>query len=164
MNTGIGWQFYFARQYDQAIEALKKTVELDKDYVFSHDILGQAYEQKGMLDEATKEIEKAVALSGRRTLSLGTLGHVYAAAGKLEEANSVLDELKELSKQKYVSAYDVALVCAGLGDADQTLEFLEKAYDEHNGWLNFLNVEPRFDNLRSHPRFKSLLKKVRLAN
>ena len=164
LNTGIGWQFYFARQYDQAIAALKEVLELDKDYVFAHDILGQAYEQKGVLEEAIAESEKAAALSGRRTLSLGTLGHVYATAGKREEANSVLDELKELSKQKYVSAYDVALVCAGLGDTDQTFEFLEKAYDDHNGWLNFLNVEPRFDNLRSHPRFKSLLKKVRLAN
>jgi len=162
LNTGIGWQFYFARQYDQAIAALKEVLELDKDYIFAHDILAQAYEQKGVLEEAIAESEKAAALSERRTLSLGTLGHVYTAAGKLEEANSVLDELKELSKQKYVSAYDVALVCAGLGDADQSFEYLEKAYDEHNGWLNFLNVEPRFDNLRSDPRFAALLKKMGL--
>jgi len=162
LNTGIGWQHYFAREFDQAISALQKTLELDGDYIIAHDILGQVFEQKGMLEEATKEIEKAVALSSRRTLSLGTLGHVYSTAGKSQKANKVLTELTKRATKKYVSAYDVALVFAGLGDSDQTFEFLERAYDEHNGWLNFLNVEPRFDDLRSDRRFADLVKKVGL--
>ncbi len=162
VNTGIGWQFYFARQYDQAIEALKKTIELDKDYVFAHDILGQAYEQKGMLEEAIVEIEKAVALSNRRTLSLSSLGHVFATAGRLEEAKNILAELNELSRKSYLSAYDIAIVYTGIGEPDKAFEWLEKAYAEHNGWLNFLNVEPRFDSVRSDPRFAELVKKVGL--
>jgi serine/threonine-protein kinase len=162
LSAGIGWQFYFARDYDRAIEALNKTLDLDGNFIFARDVLGQAYEQKGMYDEAIEQIEKAAALSNRRTLSLGGLGHAYALAGKRDAAQKILDELLDLSKQKYVSAYDLALIYAGLGENEQALEWLEKADEQRNGWLNFLLVEPRFDALRSEAKFAELVKKVGL--
>jgi serine/threonine-protein kinase len=162
LNAGIGWQYYFARDFDRAIAALQKTLELDKDFLFAHDVLGQAYAQKGMHEQAIAEIEKAVALSNRRTLSLGALGHAYALAGKRDEAQKILDELLALAQQKYVSSYDIALVYTGLGEKEQALEWLEKAFEEHNGWLVFLNVEPQFDGLRSEARFTALLKRMGL--
>jgi serine/threonine-protein kinase len=162
LSAGIGWQYYFARQFDQAIEALQKTLEMDENFLFAHDILGQTYLQMGMYEQAIAEMGKAVALSHRRTLSLGALGHAYALAGKRDEAQKILDELLALAQQKYVSSYDIALVYAGMDEKDQTLAWLEKAYEEHNGWLVFLNVEPRFDSLRAEARFGALLKKVGL--
>ncbi|MGH7451995.1 MAG: TPR end-of-group domain-containing protein, partial [bacterium] len=95
-------------------------------------------------------------------LSLGALGHAYALAGKRDEAQKILDELLALAQQEYVSAYDIALVYTGMSEKDQAFVWLEKAHDEHNGWLVFLNVEPRFDNLRAEARFGTLLKKVGL--
>jgi tetratricopeptide (TPR) repeat protein len=162
LNAGIGWQFYFARQLDQAITALQKTLAMDENFLFARDLLGQAYAQKGMHERAIAEMEKAVALSNRRTLSLGALGHAYALAGKSDEARKILDELLALAQQKYVSSYDVALVYAGLGEKEQALEWLEKAYGEQNGWLSFLNVEPRFDALRPDAKFQELIQKVGL--
>jgi len=162
LKAGIGWQYYFAREYDQAIAALQKTLELDANFLFARDLLGQTYTQKGMHEQAIAEIEKAVALSNRRTLSLRALGHAYALAGKPEAARQILAELKQLAAQKYVSAYDIALVHAGLGEKDQAFEWLEKAFDEHNGWLVFLNVEPRFDGLRAEAAFLALRRKMGL--
>jgi serine/threonine-protein kinase len=162
LNTGMGWVHYFARQYDRAIEAARKTLELEKDFVFARDILGQAYEMKGMYEEAIAELETAAALSNRRTLSLRTLGHVYAISGRRAEAQQVLDELLARAGQKYVSPYDIAVVYNGLGETDCVFEWLEKAYEEHSGWLVFLNVEPRFEGLRADTRFQALLKKVGL--
>lgn len=164
LNAGIGWQFYFARQFDEAIAALQKTLEMDENFLFARDLLGQAYAQKGLHEQALAEMEKAVALSNRRTLSLGALGYAYALAGKRDEAQKILDELLALAQQKYVSSYDVALVYAGLGENEQTLACLEKACADQNGWLSFLNVEARFDNLRPEARFGVLLKKVGLLN
>ncbi|MFQ5636778.1 MAG: protein kinase [bacterium] len=163
LNAGIGWQYYFARKNDLAIEALQKTLELDDKFIFAHDILGQVYEQKGMLEEAIVEIEKAVALSKRRTLSLSALGYTFATAGMMQEAKRVLEELKTRAKNEYVSAYDAALVHAGMGKTQHAFALLEKAYEDRTGWLCFLNVEPRFDSLRKDPRFKTLLKKVGLS-
>jgi serine/threonine-protein kinase len=162
LKAGIGWQFYFARQYNQAIAALQKTLEMDANFLFARDLLGQAYTQKGMHEQAIAEIEKAVALSNRRTLTLGALGHAYAQARKPEAARQILAELKQLAAQKYVSACDIALVHAGLGEKDQAFEWLEKAFDEHNGWLVFLNVEPRFDSLRTAAAFSALRRKMGL--
>jgi len=162
LKAGIGWQYYFARQFEQAIAALQKTLEMDENFLFARDILGQTYLQKGMPEQALAEMEKAVALSHRRTLSLGTLGHACAISGKSAEAQKILQELLELAKSKYVSSYDIALVYAGLGENDQALTWLEKAFAEHNGWLVFLKVEPRLEPLRAEARFSALLKKVGL--
>ncbi len=162
LKAGIGWQYYFARQFDLAVAALEKTLEMDEYFLFAHDLLGQAYLQKGMHEQAIAEMEKAVALSHRRTLSLGTLGHAYATAARNKDAQSILDELLERAQQKYVSAYDVALIYAGMGENEQALAWLEKAYEEHNGWLVFLKVEPRLDALHAEARFNELLNSVGL--
>jgi tetratricopeptide (TPR) repeat protein len=163
LNSGIGWQYYFAREYDQATWALQQVLQMDPAFVFARDILGQVYEQQGKHAQAIVEIEKAVEFSNRRTLSLSSLAHALATAGKLEEAAAILDELGERAKKNYVSAYDIALVYAGMDEADQSFDWLQKAFEEHTGWLNFLNVEPRFDRLRLDPRFKQQLEKVGLV-
>jgi tetratricopeptide (TPR) repeat protein len=162
LNTGIGWRYYFAREYDQAIIALQQVLNLEPDFMIARDILGQSYEQHGMLAEAIVEIEKAVELSNRQSLSLCSLGHAFAVAGRLKEAKGILAELKKLAKKAPVSAYHKALVYTGLGDSEKALASLEKAYDDHNGWLNFLKVEPRFNGLRSNARFNDLVQKVGL--
>lgn len=162
INTGRGWQFYLAGQHERALLALEQTLEMDKDYVFARDLLGQIYAQQGRYEEAIDELEKAVALSNRRTLSLAALGHVYAVAGKTDEAKQILEELLALAQQKYVSSYDVALIYAGLSENERAMEWLEKAYEEHNCWLGFLNIEPRFHRLRQEARFVALLEKVGL--
>lgn len=135
---------------------------MDKDYVFARDLLGQVYAQQGRYEEAIAELEKVVALSNRRTLSLAALGHVYAVAGKIDKAKQILAELLALAQQKYVSSYDIALIYAGLAENARALEWLEKAYSEHNCWVGFLNIEPRFHNLRLEARFVALLKRVGL--
>lgn len=162
INTGLSWQFYLAGQHECALQALEQTLEMDKDYVFARDLLGQVYAHQGMYEEAIAELEKAVALSNRRTLSLAALGHVYAVAGKTDEANQILAELLALAQQKYVSSYDVALIYAGLAEHERALAWLEKAYEEHNCWLGFLSIEPRFQKFRSESRFAALLQKVGL--
>jgi len=162
LNTGMGWQFYFARQYDRALEAVRTTLELDENFIFARDILGQVYEQQGMYEQAIAELKQAVALSSRRTLSLRSLGHAYALAGRRAEAQQVLDDLLKRAEQKYVSPYDIAVLYVGLDDKESAFTCLEKAYEEHSGWLVFLNVEPKFDSLRADPRFQTLLKKVGL--
>ena len=57
----------------------------------------------------------------------------------------------------------MAMVYVGLGDTDQTLIWLDKAYEERSGYMPWLKVEPKWDNLRTDPRFAVLLRRVGFA-
>jgi Flp pilus assembly protein TadD len=93
---------------------------------------------------------------------LAFLGRAYALAGKTDEAQKILAQLKQLSARRYVPAYHVAMIYAGLGDKEQTLAWLEKAYQQRVWAMVFLKVEPELDGLRSDPRFAALVQKVGL--
>jgi hypothetical protein len=54
--------------------------------------------------------------------------------------------------------YDCGKV--GLGDKEQALTWLERAYDEQDPWLFWLKTWPPLDPLRSEPRFQALLCRV----
>ena len=46
----------------------------------------------------------------------------------------------------------------------KALEWLDKAYEDRNSWMPFLQGEPRLDPLRSDPRFQDLLRRMNLSN
>jgi hypothetical protein len=60
------------------------------------------------------------------------------------------------------TAYDVASDYAILEDRGESLLWLEKAYGERDWRLIEVAVEPRFDPLRSDPRFQDLLRRLNL--
>jgi serine/threonine-protein kinase len=165
INFELGLAFYYARDYDRAIEQFQKTLELDPNFPPLHQFFPAAYEQKGMYGEAIAGFQKAIPLKGGSewSFSMAGLSHVYAVSGKKSEARLVLDELKQLSGREYVPAYSIALVYAGLGEKDQAFAWLEKAYAEHSFNMAWLKVEPRWDSLRSDPRFADLLRRVGLS-
>ncbi len=161
-STSVGLQLYLARQYDQAIEQLRKTLDMDANFPTAHLFLGFAYEQKGMFEEAIAEIQKGSSLSEGDPTMAGALGHAYAVSGRKDRAQNVLVELKQLSRQRYVAPFEIAVIHIGLGDKDQTFEWLEKAYRDHSPWLVFLKVDPRFDSLHGDSRYRDLRRRMGL--
>ena len=83
-------------------------------------------------------------------------------SGRKDEALKLFDELRGYSKQRYTSPFLTAIIYMGLGEKDQALEQLEKAYEDRSDYLPFLNAEPAFDSLRSDPRFQDLLRRMGL--
>ncbi len=164
INFNLALDFYYAHEYDQAIEQFRKTLELDPNFPPAYQFLPAAYEQKGKYGEAIAEFQKAPPVKGGSewSFSRAGLGHAYAVSGQKREAQAVLDELKQFSEQQYIPATSVALIYAGLGDKDQAFAWLDKAYEEHSFQMAWLKVEPRWDTLRSDPRFADLLRRVGL--
>src|SRR5215468_8694315 len=94
--------------------------------------------------------------------SRGELGYALAVAGRRTEALAMLEDLRHLSAARYVSPYSVALVHAGLGNRDQALAWLDKAYAERSDYMPYLTLEPMLDGLRSDHRFDALVRRVGL--
>src|SRR5688572_20540438 len=81
-TANVGYPYYFARQYDQAIGYYRKALDLDPNYAWSYLWIGQANLGKGMYNEAIADINKAIALSDGNVRMKATLGYAYAVAGK----------------------------------------------------------------------------------
>jgi tetratricopeptide (TPR) repeat protein len=162
INTGVGHVLYLSRQYDPAIEQYQKAIKLDPEFVQARLWFGRPYLQKRMYKEAIAELNHAVTLSGGSTISLAMLGHAYAASGNKKEAEKINEKLTERSKHHYVPSYWIAMLRIGFGDKDESLTWLERAFQERSSWLVWAGVEPRFDTLRSDPRFASLMAKMKL--
>ncbi len=160
----LGWHYLYARQYDQAIEQFRKTLELDPAFPQAQRYAAWAYLQKGMHQEAIASLRAALGQLGRNPAVEGELGHALGVAGQRAEALAMLEGLRQLSSTRYVSPYSVALVHCGLGDRDQALAWLEKAYLERSDYMPYLNREPMLDGLRSDPRFAALVRRVGLPN
>ena len=160
INADLGSVLCSARRYDAAIEQLRKTVEMDPRFYYAHWNLGQALEVKGLVDEASAEYEKAIALDDD-PLSPGLLAHLYAKIGKKDKALQLLERLRETSQRRYVTPYIFAIIHLGLGEKEQAMGFLEKTYEDRDGYnLAFIKVDPFLDPLRGDPRFEALVEKI----
>ncbi len=164
VGTHLGWHYLYARQYDQAIEQFRKTLELDPAFPQTQRYAAWAYLQKGMRQEAIASLRAALGGLGRNPEVEGELGYALGVAGRRAESLAMLEGLRQLSSTRYVSPYSVALVHCGLGDRDQALAWLEKAYVERSDYMPYLNREPMLDGLRSDPRFAALVRRVGLPN
>jgi serine/threonine-protein kinase len=162
-NIHLGWHYFYARQYDQALEQIEKTVEMDKNFAQTYPWLGLILEQKGRYAEAIAAFQNAIKLFPEgSSIAEAELAHVYAVSGNREEAQKIIAELQELAKTKYVSSFQIAAIYAGLGEKDQAFAWLEKAQEERSDGLVNLKAEQRFDSLRSDPRFKDLARRIGL--
>jgi serine/threonine-protein kinase len=158
INTVEAIVLLFARQYDRAINQFQTTLELDPNFNLAREYLGQAYVQKGMYSEAIGEFQRAMPLRGG--LLKGELGHAYAMTGDTNKALETIHDMTKLWERGNFQAHRIAIVHTGLGDKEQALEWLEKSYTERDPWMVRLNVDPRFDTLRSDPQFQDLLRRM----
>ena len=151
--------YLYARQFDKALDQAKKTYDLDPSMVTGQNWMCHAYDVNGMYAESLAISEKATQLN--RSL-LAALGYAYAKSGRRQEAEAVLKQWKEIEKTKYVANYWLAIVYAALGEKDAAFAELEKAYREHDWFLQRLKTDPFMDPLRGDPRFKDLVRRLGL--
>ena len=160
INTNLGEAYIYAHRHDDAIGQLRKTVEMDAGFYFTHYILGNALELKGQLPEAMAEYQRAIALNDD-PFPKGLLGHLYGKTGRKGEALQILSQLRQAREQRYVEAYVLAIVCLGVGDHNEALNWLEQGYRDRDGFtIAVIRVEPFLTPLHCNPRFEALAEKI----
>jgi eukaryotic-like serine/threonine-protein kinase len=162
MSTHLGWLYYYLRRNDQALSQLGKTLELDPNYGLAHWYIGLVKEQQGRYDEALDRMSRAVELLHGNLVVEADRAHALALSKRTAEAEESLGGLLTLSRTRYVNPVETALVYIGLGKSDEAFRWLDRAYEERSDLLVYLRVDPRFDPIRSDPRFAELIRRVGL--
>ncbi len=153
---------YFSRQYDRAIDKWKSVREMDPDFMRARLIVG-AYVEKGMFAEAFADNERF-----RPKISAASYwswrAYIQGKAGHTEDARRALNELLRLNPRTPVDPIVIAQAYAGLGEKQDALAWLEKAYAQRSDELVTLKVYPAYDPLRGAPQFQELLRRLRLQD
>src|SRR5207249_2223567 len=163
INTTMGWQFYVAGQNENAVEQLRKVLDIDAKFSPARRTLEEVYAHMGKQKEAVAEREKALSLSGGAELA-ASIEEDFNKSGYKGVLQSWLDGLTELSKHSYVSSCSIAESYMRMGEKQKAFEWLEKAYEEHDSGLVSLAVEPMFESLRTDPRFKEIVRRMKLPH
>lgn len=150
-----------AGRTDDALDRLKKTLEIAPNFWMPHLFASIAYIEKGMYAEAINEARLAKQFSPAQTNSNAFESYSLAKSGKSAEARATLDELLKLSTARFVPPTHIALAFNGLGETDKALEWLEKGYEQHDPKMAFLKVDPKWNSLRSEPRFVDLMRRMK---
>jgi tetratricopeptide (TPR) repeat protein len=149
------WVTYASRQYDLA---LKQFESLGDEGGLIH-----VYREKGMYPEAIASNKRWTATHpshSRDPYPLAVLASIYGLQGRNDEAEALIKELKETARHRYVSGFFFAEAYVGLGQSDEAITWLERAYEEHDEWMVFANSYPGLDRLRSEPRFQALMRRM----
>jgi tetratricopeptide (TPR) repeat protein len=159
-NAHQGWHYFYVRDYDHAIRDLQRTLVMQPNDFYSRRYLANAYEQKGMYAEALADLQQTPPAPALTPVMQAAFGYADAVAGKRPEATRIAGELENRAKKEYVSAFDIGLIYLGMAEKERALDWLERAFHERSWYLIYMRVDPRFDSLRSDPRFQDLIRRV----
>jgi len=148
---------------EEAVAHGRKAVELYPHGSGIHNLLGFAYAHRGRYQDAIQVLQEASVMTGGDLVYGWGLGYVYARQGRRNEALAILESLERPRSESYFSPTLMAGLYGALGELDRAFEFLETAYEERDGFLVAVGVDPTFDTLRGDPRCHELLKKIKLA-
>ena len=141
------------------VEELRKAIDWEPSFKFTHVELADVYALKGMFQEAASEWARVEVLGGD-TVTPEQLAAVHDTVGYKRSQELFIERQIASSKRKYRSPMNIALAYARLGNAEQVLTWLEEAYRQRAPGLSGLKVEPLFDFLRGNPRFQDLLRRM----
>jgi len=79
--------------------------------------------------------------------------------GNKDEAEKAVRAMLDLSKRRFISEHDFAVANSGW-NPEETLEWLEKAYQGRTGLLVYARVDSVWDDVRPDPRFQDLVKRI----
>jgi serine/threonine-protein kinase len=157
-----GNSYFFSGNPELAIAEYRRVLESEPNYGLGVHFLGRALVAKGEYDEGIAHLRKANEVLGQISFSLGDLGYGLAKGGKRAEAEAMRDELIRRRTAGYFQAFPIAVIELGLGNIESAMDWLERAADERNLGFYLPSVDPNYDAVRAHPRFKAVMKRANL--
>jgi serine/threonine-protein kinase len=161
IQTHVSLVLQFDRRFEEAEQQCRRVLEVEPAFVEARFCLGLVYSSQGRGTDAIREYESLSALAAGNPDFLAMLGHSHALAGNRAKVDEIRSRLAALSAERYSPGFWIACLELGLGDLDEAMRFLEKAYDDPDDSFTLaVNCSPLLDPLRSNPRFQQLLRRM----
>jgi tetratricopeptide (TPR) repeat protein len=160
-HQNLGEALFYAKRYDESIEASLETIDMDPTYPQAHTFLGMAYAARGMTNEAVKALDRDREISGGRKSEIEyMIGLGYGLAGRIDRVRENYERLVEQSKSEFVSPFALACASFVVGDIEKGFEWLAEGYEQRDPRMSWLKVSPACDGIRNDPRYIDLVKKI----
>jgi TolB-like protein/tetratricopeptide (TPR) repeat protein len=162
-SQGLAIHLLLMGRAREAIAQFEKTVKADPGFDSVHFFKAWAHERVGDFDQAIEDAKKSAETQGNASLGKMSLAAIYARAGRREQATKLLEEIQTNPSGDYVSPAWVALVKFSLGENDEAFGWLNKAYQEHDGFLHDFREFPWCAEYRADPRWLEIERKMGLS-
>jgi serine/threonine protein kinase/tetratricopeptide (TPR) repeat protein len=156
-----GWIYYFARQYDRALEQVHKTLELDPNFPRTYELVIETALMTGGGASDVRAIAEQYSADAK--VLDESLAYVNAVRGSDRDQAAFLNALKGAPEGSGLPWFVVANIYASFDRRSEALDALEKAFAMRESQLIWLKVFPKFDSLRSDPRFVDLVQRIGFA-
>jgi TolB-like protein/DNA-binding SARP family transcriptional activator/Flp pilus assembly protein TadD len=158
--ASVGDVFYYMRQFDSAAVQYGEVLKLDPEFDRVLASMSRLESVRGRHADAIGLAERAIAKPPRNARYVGNLALIYGRAGRSADARRILDTLRAMSKRSYVPPYAMILAHAGIGSADSTIYWIERAVSEKDAFAIELWPYPEFDSIAKDPRYVQLSKRA----
>ncbi len=148
-------------RFDEAAARSRAVLEMDDRFFLPHYTLGWQAVLRGDAAGAVSSFERAHQLDDS-PMNVAWLGYARGKAGDRAGAAAALAELAARRRRGYVPAYHFAIAHLGMDEREAALAELERAVEEHDGWLVWAKVSPTLDPLRAHPRFVAITRALHI--
>lgn len=163
-SANVARRLLYARRHEEALAKIEETLALDPRYPVSLLLRAMVCLYLGRPADAEKDLRVIIDMVGPLPSPLMMLAAAAVGKGDIEGARACLDELRQMAQRRYVPLSLFGVVHAVLGNMDEAIRALYRAYDAGDPYLMFLKVEPSIDPLRTDARFQTLLQKTGLGD
>ena len=152
--------YIYTGDYEKALKVVDEMLELDENDIETNRLKGIILEKMGQMDEAIVYFQKSTDLSGGEGFALTYLAKSLVNAGKPEFARDLLNNMLDQAEKSYMPPLFIGFIYGALKEMDKAFEWLDKAFEDKDGMLVYVHVEPAFEVFKDDPRFEEYVKRI----
>jgi serine/threonine-protein kinase len=162
IQRSAGWLHYYARTPELGLPRVRRALVMDPELHDNHLMLGVLLTQAGRLDEARESVNTALDMEPLDNYAQVVLAHINRLSGRESEAQATWNQFQATARERYISPTDFTRLALALGRYEDAWRCIDRALADRRGWLAYIRVEPLLDPIREDPRFRELLRLMRL--
>lgn len=164
LTTELACNSYYSRRFDESIKQYQEALPLDPKNFLAVYGLARSLNHEKQYQQAVDELDKAASLIGDLPPpGVAEKSYALAKLGRRDDAEAGLKLLVDAPKDRFIDPYFMATICLGLNDRDQTLTWLEKAFEVRSSFILSLARDARWDELRDDDRFQDLIRRSQIS-